>query len=187
MLVNQLLKTKTMQVSVFVFEKSMHLDKNWTPVFVQKSSEQKLYIPKYRAALLPFILTFRINSKKWNGLFRNRFRMPYKSYYQLVEQCTNDERYFTQWKRGRHKYNHQESHPISLLVLTSLRYLGRGWTLDDLQESTAISKETIRAFLLQFIEFCSTVLYNEHVGSLDTSENSRRGSLDMYVETPYII
>ena len=57
-----------------------------------------------------------------------------------------------------------------LFVLTFLRYLGRGWTLDDLQESTVINKETIWAFLLQFIEFGSTVLYNQHVSSLDTSE-----------------
>ena len=48
-------------------------------------------------------------------------------------------------------------------MLTALRYLGRGWTCDDLEEATAISMETIRLFLLQFIKFGSSTLFNKHV------------------------
>ena len=55
--------------------------------------------------------------------------------------------------------------------MLSLHYLGQSWTLDDLQESTAINKETILAFLLQFIEFGCTVLYNHHVCSPNNSES----------------
>jgi hypothetical protein len=48
--------------------------------------------------------------------------------------------------------------PTQLLVLCSLRHhLGRGWTFDDLSESTAISEEVIRVFFHKFIEFgCSS-------------------------------
>ncbi len=38
--------------------------------------------------------------------------------------------------------------PIPLLLLTSLRYLGRGLTFDDLAENTAMSEETVRVFLI---------------------------------------
>ncbi len=31
--------------------------------------------------------------------------------------------------------------PVELLVLGSLRYLGRGWTFDDYEESTTIDKD----------------------------------------------
>ena len=92
-----------------------------------------------------YIVNPQTSCKKWNKLFRNRFRMPYDSYLRLVQQCSEDSQYFSQWKQGKHKYNQKMSSPISLLVLTSLCYLGRCWTLDDLQESTAINKETIRS------------------------------------------
>ena len=48
-----------------------------------------------------------------------------------------------------------------MLVLCALRYLGRGWTIDDLNESTAIAHETIRSFIHKFIYFGSTTLFSE--------------------------
>ena len=41
--------------------------------------------------------------------------------------------------------------PLELLVLGSLRYLGRGWTFDDLEEATGISEESHRVFFRRFI------------------------------------
>ena len=52
---------------------------------------------------------------------------------------------------------------MEMLVLSALRYLGRGWTCDDIQESSAISKETVRYFLGKFLEFGSIDLYNKYV------------------------
>ena len=72
-----------------------------------------------------------------------------------------------------HKYNKQENYPISLLVLTAFRYLGRGWTLDDLHENTAISRETIRQFFLKFIEFGSTALFNLYVNTPESIQALR--------------
>ena len=61
------------------------------------------------------------------------------------------------------KVNNKMSSPIELLVLGSLRYLGRGWTFDDIEEQTAISREVHRTFFHVFIEFCSTSLYSRFV------------------------
>jgi hypothetical protein len=42
---------------------------------------------------------------------------------------------------------------IELLVLGLLRYIGRGWTFDDIKEQTAISNEVHRLFFHTFIDF----------------------------------
>ena len=54
-------------------------------------------------------------------------------------------------------------------MLAVLRYLGRGWTIDDLEENTAINSETIRVFIGKFIEFGSTSLYEKYVSAPATS------------------
>ena len=55
--------------------------------------------------------------------FRNRFRLPYPSYEDLLHQIKSDNR-FERW-RG-HKWNGKKSSPVELLLLGSLGYLGRG-------------------------------------------------------------
>ncbi len=49
------------------------------------------------------------------------------------------------------------------MVLGSLRYLGSGWTFDDIEENTAISQEVHCNFFHIFIDFGSTVLHNKFV------------------------
>ena len=92
--------------------------------------------------------------------FRNRFRMNYDSFTSLVAMCKGSV-YFATWNQP--SKNHQQSSIIELLLLGSLRYLGRGWTFDDIEESTAISGETHRRFFHCFIDYGSTVLFNKHV------------------------
>jgi len=58
---------------------------------------------------------------------------------------------FDRWRPGKKDATGNEAAPIVLLVLCALRYLGRGWTFDDLTENTAISEEVIRVFFHQFI------------------------------------
>jgi hypothetical protein len=55
-----------------------------------------------------------------------------------------------------YKSNNKKVSPVELLVLGSLRYLGRGWTFDAIEESTVIDKEVHRCFLKVFIQFGST-------------------------------
>ena len=52
---------------------------------------------------------------------------------------------------------------MKLLLLGLLRYLGRGWTFDDIEECTAVSADVHRCFLHKFIDFGSTALYDEYV------------------------
>eukprot|EP00957_Ditylum_brightwellii_P081661 6212153-Ditylum_brightwellii.AAC.1 len=47
----------------------------------------------------------------------------------------------------------KESSPLELLVLGSMWYLGRGLTFNNIEEYTAISKETYRQIFHQFVEF----------------------------------
>ena len=70
--------------------------------------------------------------------FRNRFRLPYANYLDLLQWIRDDTR-FARW--CGEKVNRKMSSPIELLVLGSLRYLGRGWTFDDIEEQTPISRE----------------------------------------------
>jgi hypothetical protein len=70
--------------------------------------------------------------------FRLRFCLPYKSYWELVQWVRGDP-LFDRWCGKKIKNN--KCSPVELLVLGSLRYLGRGWTFNDIEESTAISKD----------------------------------------------
>lgn len=46
----------------------------------------------------------------------------------------------------------RDGSPLELLILGALRYLGRGWSFDDLEEATGISQEVHRRFFHLFIE-----------------------------------
>ena len=101
---------------------------------------------------------------KWSNLFRRRCRMPFNAFLDLALQC-EESILFDRWSPTRpiHKYNKSKTIPLKLLLLSSLRYLGRGWTFDDLHEATAINPETMRLFFHKFIEYGSSSLYNKYV------------------------
>jgi hypothetical protein len=67
--------------------------------------------------------------------FRNRICL-YPSYKDLLHQIKSDNR-FKRW--CGHTWNGKKSSSVELLLLGSLRYLGRGLTFDDIEEQTAIS------------------------------------------------
>jgi len=105
-------------------------------------------------------------NRKFMDKFRRLFRMPYESYLELVEICKTkrDEDgvlYFRRWTSK--DAVGVESSPLELMLLGALRYLGRGWTFDDVEEATGISEETHRQFFEAFINFGSTVLYQKWV------------------------
>jgi hypothetical protein len=88
--------------------------------------------------------------------------MPYKCFQELVDMVRGSP-LFERWREGKVDAVRQRATPIPLLVLCVLRYLGRGWTFDNLSENTGISEEIIRVFFHKFIEFGSTVLYKRYV------------------------
>ena len=99
-------------------------------------------------------------------IFRSRFRLPHADYLELANDCANDP-LFKQWLSK--DCTKEKSNDIKLLLLGTLRYLGRGWTFDDMEEATCISRESHRQFFNVFIEYGSTVLYDRHVTSPATN------------------
>jgi hypothetical protein len=61
--------------------------------------------------------------------------LPYTSYKELVRQIQADNR-FKRW--CGQKWNGKKLLPAELLLLGLLKYLGRGWTFDDIEEQTMI-------------------------------------------------
>ena len=108
--------------------------------------------------------------------FRRRFRLPYNCYQELLDICNCEAAaggYMTSWRPGNMSAIGTPCSPMSLLLLCALRYIGRGWTMDDLEESTAISQEVIRKFLREFIAFGADKLYCKWVNSPLTMEEVR--------------
>ena len=99
-------------------------------------------------------------NKRFSDKFRLRFRLPYESFLQLSEDIKHHE-LFKQWTRCDAVGNHPSD--IKLLLLGSLRYIGRSWTLDDISEANGISINTNDSFLKAFIKYGSTTLYKKWV------------------------
>jgi len=116
-----------------------------------------------------------LDCKRFHNKFRRRFRMPYGQYVDLVG-MVKESNLFDRWREGNRDAVGNPAAPIELLVLTALRYLGRGWTFDDLSESTAISEDVIRVFFHKFIEFGSTTLFNRFVIVPSTVEEAQKQS-----------
>jgi len=97
-----------------------------------------------------------LQSTKFNRNFRRRFRLPYSEFVQLVKDA-KDGAWFPRWMKKNCKA------PLELLILSALRYLGRGWTFDDLEENTMISVEVHRNFFHQFVSVGEKILYPMYV------------------------
>ena len=86
----------------------------------------------------------------WNKVFRQRFRLPYPSYIQILEWVSGDDcdGLFDRWQTeagvftGRR--NNKRVSPIELLLLGTLRYLGQVWTFDDIKDGTKVSRDVHR-------------------------------------------
>ena len=106
------------------------------------------------------------NRKRFK-LFRRRFRMEYHSYCDLVEQAQDGD-WFPQYEG----YNAigQQGICLDILILGALRYLGRGWTFDDISEATNVSEEVHRRFFRDFTKACREHLYSKWVERPETPE-----------------
>jgi len=102
----------------------------------------------------------QVGDKRFLDKFRRRFRLPYHSFLQFVEDAKEGE-WFPRWM-GKDAAG-RDSSPLELLILGAFRYLGRGFTFDDCEESTAISEEVHRVFFHRFIYIGKTVLFDKYV------------------------
>jgi hypothetical protein len=58
-------------------------------------------------------------------------------------------------------------------MLGSLRYVGRGWTFDDLEEASGISEESHRVFFHAFVKACRQHLFQKWVKFPETKQEIR--------------
>lgn len=91
-------------------------------------------------------------------LFRRRFGIPWVKFMELVE-IARLENWFP--NIGSADCMGRVGAPLELLFLGSLRYLRRGWTFDDLAESTGISEEVHRRFFHKFCRVGATTLFSK--------------------------
>ena len=112
-----------------------------------------------------------LDNPPFHVVFRRRFRMPYSSFQDLVS-FAQDHALFERWREGKVDALNQPTTPLPLLILCALRYIGRGWTFDDLTENMGISEEIVRVFFHCFIEFGSTFLYHKYVVAPSTAEEA---------------
>jgi hypothetical protein len=106
-------------------------------------------------------------NKKHFKKFRRRFRMPFNSYKALVFEARSNN-----WFPEFEKCNAlgQRGVPLDILILGSLRYLGRGWTFDDLHDATGVSEELHRVFFKAFCKACRKHLYPKWVKRPESAE-----------------
>ena len=81
--------------------------------------------------------------KDFQKKFRTRFRLPHEQFTELSNDLEESE-YFERWKDGKTDAAGFKAVPIPLLLLC-------GWTFDDLEENTGISREVNRVFFHRFI------------------------------------
>jgi hypothetical protein len=121
------------------------------------------------------------NCTRWSQAFRNRFRLPYQSYLDLLSMLKDedDEGLFCRWTgwTDQHQRNCQalplKVSPRELLLLGSLRYLGRGITFDDVEEATFISRHVHRDFFHKFVAFGASKLYSKYIQMPTSMEEIR--------------
>ena len=94
--------------------------------------------PKRTFWYIYYLRSPQVGDKTFDTKFCNRFRLSYESFIDLFNHI-KEYPLFKKWN------NKQVDTPIILvlLLLGSLWYLGRGWTMDDLKEATAILREII--------------------------------------------
>ena len=98
-----------------------------------------------------------VDDSRFHRTFRARFQLPYEQFLELVEDSIEERRF----PRFLH---HCSTSPIELLILGgALRYLGRGFTLDDYEENKARSRQVHQVFFHEFITIGSTVLFDRYV------------------------
>jgi hypothetical protein len=93
--------------------------------------------------------------------FRNRFRVPFSMFEQLVVECV-DANVFGRTQIG-----------VEYKLLGCLRILGRGCYADDVREILGIGNETVNKMFKQFVEYYSIAYYNTYVYVPDGEEMDR--------------
>ena len=136
-----------------------------------KDGTLEVISPKESNWYLMYVNNPMVECERSMHKLRRRFRFPYEIFQKLVHDCKNQE-IFSRWM-GKSAPG-KEASPIESLIRGTLQYLGRGWTVDDLEEATAVSQEVHHIFFHRFIEFGSTTLHDRHVTAPINFEEAKR-------------
>jgi hypothetical protein len=138
--------------------------------------------PKFTLWYSLYVSQPQVHKPKFLKKFRRRFRLPYDKFVELVDICKeatdhDGNLYFQRWMSS--DCVGEQSSPIELMILGSLRYLGCGWTFDDIEEATAISEETHRQFFHVFVTFGGEYLFKKWVIAPSTSSEVQNHAHEM--------
>ena len=139
--------------------------------YLSEDGTKKVLVPEMSWWYLCYVKCPAVDDNTFLKRFRRRFRLPYPNYLEILSDIT-DSSLFDRWKHPDAIGNPPA--PLSLLVLTALRYLGRGWTFDDLSEATGIGEEVCRVFFHTFIEYGSTILFDRYVLTPENVEDAAK-------------
>jgi hypothetical protein len=104
------------------------------------------------------------------ALFRTRFRVPVACYRDLLALVKlAQDTHFRGF--GKSDASGRPGAPLELLLLGTLRYLGRHCQFDDLKEATYVDKETHRRFFFKFCLWGREFLYPLHVTAPSCKED----------------
>ena len=84
-----------------------------------------------------YVLFPNLESPAFQVTFRRRIRLPHHSFLSLLKKVSTSP-LFQRWDLNKMRHHINQTSSLSLLLLGTLRYLGRGWNFDDLEESTGI-------------------------------------------------
>lgn len=126
--------------------------------YTNPSGERQVLTPRMSLWFNIYVDSPNLDFSRFHKQFRRRFRLPYECFLELLDEAKKSP-LFGRWAENKTDALGKKAAPLQLLILSALRYLGRGWTFDDLAESTAISEEVQRNFFHEFIKFGSTTLF----------------------------
>jgi hypothetical protein len=136
-----------------------------------------LITPKMSLWYITYIVDPQVDCKKFIYKFRRRFRCSYSSFLLLLDLVRNHND-FSRWHNVSDAVG-RECSPLELLLLGALRYLGRGWTFDDLEEATSISEEIHRVFFHIFIQWGRNFLYDKYIVTPTNSNELKQHTKEM--------
>jgi hypothetical protein len=107
-----------------------------------------------------------LDNHRFRVVFWRRFRVPYSSFQDLVS-FAQDHPLFERWREGNVDALNQPATLLPLHILCALRYIGGGWTFDDLTENAGISER-----LFSLLNWVWKYLYHKDVIALSTAEEA---------------
>lgn len=88
--------------------------------------------------------------------FKRRFKMPFTAFKDIVKEAQEKE-WFPDYEEN-YAFG-QKNVTLDMLILTSIRFLGRGCPVDEISGLSGISEKAIRKFYKAFTEACDKHSY----------------------------